>query len=67
MLYEEYTTAYNEDPFSQNTVELGEALTTSMVADRNERWKELISGTNLPRNSNSEKAWATISKLNAEK
>ena len=64
-LYEDYTKAYNEDPFAQNTIELGEALTASMDADRNERWKELICNTDMTQNS--KKAWATISKLNTDK
>ena len=63
-LYEDYMKAYNEDPFAQNTIELGEALTTSMDAERSERWRELISNTDMTRNS--KKAWTTISKLNTD-
>ena len=50
-LYEEYSKAFDDDPFAQNTIELGEALTTSMAADRSERWKEMICNTDMTRNS----------------
>ena len=64
-LYEEYTKSYNEDPFSETTVELGETLTKSMAKEREERWRELIENTDMTLNS--KKAWKTISKINTEK
>ena len=64
-LHDDYTKAFNEDPFAENTVELGETLTRSMAIERTERWKELINNTDMTLNS--KKAWKTISKLNTEK
>ena len=57
--------AYNIDPFSDETLQLGEELTTLLTDERSERWKELITSTDMTHNS--KKAWATIKKLNSEK
>ena len=64
-IYEEYTQAFEADPFSEETIELGEALTAAINTGRKERWQEMICNTNLTQNS--KKAWTTISKLNTEK
>ena len=64
-LYEEYTQAYNSDPFSEETVQLGDALTSSLAAERTKRWKEMIESTDMTHNS--KQAWTTIKKLNTEK
>ena len=63
--YMEYTQAYNEDPFAESTLELGEELLASIGSERRERWHELITTINMTHNS--KKAWATIDKLNSEK
>ena len=63
-LYREYEEAYSEDPFSENTIQLGETLLASIAEDRKERWRELIINIDLTKNS--KKAWQTIKKLNAE-
>ena len=64
-LYNRYMTSYNEDPFSESTITLGEDLTASIAKEKSERWRELISNTDLTHNS--KKAWTTIKKLNSEK
>ncbi|KAK3885135.1 hypothetical protein Pcinc_010617 [Petrolisthes cinctipes] len=63
--YEEYVQAFNEDPFAENTIELGEDLLTSISNVQKERWQEVI--TNIDMTHNSKKAWMTIKKLNSEK
>ena len=63
-LYELYMPAYNLDPFSDETIQLGDELTTLMSDERSERWKELITSVGMTRNS--KKAWATIKRLDSE-
>ena len=62
--YREYTQAYKDDPFSENTMELGEDLLSSLCQERCERWHETIE--NIDMTHNSKKAWSTIKKLNSE-
>ena len=57
-LYEEYIKAYNDDPFAEETVQLGDALTSSLATERSKRWKEMIESTDMTHNS--KKAWTTI-------
>ena len=64
-LYDLYITAYNVDPFSEDTTSLGEELTASITKEKTERWRELISTTDMTHNS--KKAWTTIKKLNSDK
>ena len=64
-LYAQYITSYNTDPFSEDTIALGEELTASIANEKSERWRELISNTDMTHNS--KKAWTTIKKLNTEK
>ena len=64
-VYESYTKAYNIDPFSDETLSLGEELTTLLTDERSKRWKELITSTDMTHNS--KKAWATIKRLNSDK
>ena len=59
-----YIDAYNKDPFSDKTVQLGD-LILLLANERSERWKELITSTDLTHNS--KKAWKNIKKLNSEK
>ncbi|GFR84583.1 RNA-directed DNA polymerase from mobile element jockey-like [Elysia marginata] len=56
---------YNVDPLSEETIQLGEDLTTLLADERSERWKELITSVDMTHNS--KKAWATIKRLNSEK
>lgn len=58
--YHEYIQAFNQDPFAENTFELGEILLSSIGNNQRERWMEVI--TNIDMTHNSKKAWATIKK-----
>ena len=49
--YYDYIAAYNEDPFSESTITLGEDLTASITKEKAERWRDLISSTDLTHNS----------------
>ena len=64
-LYTQYIAAYNVDPFSEDTIALGEDPTASITKEKSERWRDLISSTDMT--NNSKKAWTTIKKLNSEK
>ena len=64
-LYEKYIKAYNADPFSEETIQLGEELTSLLADESTQRWIELITNTDMTHNS--KKAWATIKRLNSEK
>ena len=65
MLYQEYQHAYNDDPLSENTIELGESLLNLISTEKQDRWQELITGIDMTHNS--KQAWKTIRKLNTEK
>ncbi|GFR60473.1 RNA-directed DNA polymerase from mobile element jockey-like [Elysia marginata] len=58
-------TALQTKPVFEETIQLGEDLTTLLANERSERWKELI--TSVDMTYNSKKAWATIKRLNSEK
>ena len=60
----EYERSYSEDPFSEDTIQLGERLLASISQERKECWMDMISNINLTRNS--KKAWKTIKKLNTD-
>lgn len=64
-LYKKYTEAFNRDPLSEDTVQLGEELVILLAEERSERWKELITSVDMTQNS--KKAWSTIKKINSEK
>ena len=64
-LYDEYTKAFEADPFAEETIQLGEALLSSLATEYRERWEEMISNTDMTKNS--KQAWKTIKKLNTEK
>ncbi|XP_066958959.1 uncharacterized protein [Macrobrachium rosenbergii] len=64
-IYKDYTQAYSLDPFAEDTIELAELLLASVANEKKERWQELITSTDMTRNS--KKAWKTISKLNSDK
>ena len=63
-LYRDYEQSYNEDPFSENTIQLGENLLASISEERKNCWRDMITNINLTRNS--KKAWKTLKKLNTE-
>ncbi|KAK3883799.1 hypothetical protein Pcinc_011924 [Petrolisthes cinctipes] len=63
-LYSEYKQAYENDPFAEDTIEIGESLLSSIGSEKRDRWQELITGIDLTHNS--KKAWKTIKKLNSE-
>ena len=50
-LYEQYTQAYDSDPFAEETIQLGEALPSSLATEYRERWEEMISNTDMTKNS----------------
>ncbi|KAK3884788.1 hypothetical protein Pcinc_010974 [Petrolisthes cinctipes] len=64
-LYKEYIQAFNEDPFAEDTLQLGEDLLDSISSERKERWQEVIPNIDLTHSS--KKAWTTIKRLNSEK
>ncbi|KAJ8388028.1 hypothetical protein AAFF_G00148190 [Aldrovandia affinis] len=64
-LLESYETEFGNDPFSDTTSELGDALTESLGRERRKAWQDLIENINMTQNS--KKAWSTIRKLNGDK
>ena len=60
-MYKEYTRLYDDDPFSQKTTDLGEALLENLGEERRKRWMDMIE--NIDMKHNSKKAWATIKKI----
>ena len=52
-LYEEYKKQYASDPFDNGTIENGNALMNNMKKEKNKRWEDLITSTNM---TNSRKA-----------
>ncbi|KAJ8358098.1 hypothetical protein AAFF_G00034050 [Aldrovandia affinis] len=56
---------FGNDPFSDTTSELGDALTESLGRERRKAWQDLIENINMTQNS--KKAWSTIRKLNGDK
>ena len=64
-VYKMYIDVYNKDPFSNETIQLGEDLILLLASERSEQWKELITYTDMTHNS--KKAWKIIKKLNSEK
>ena len=60
-LYEEYKKQYASDPFDNGTIETGNPLLTSMNEEKNKRWVEVITLTNMTHNSR--KAWKIIKHL----
>jgi hypothetical protein len=64
-IYNEYVEEYNKDPFSDNTIELGECLIDSIGEERQRAWQEMVESTDLTHNS--KKAWNMIRKLSSDK
>ena len=60
-LYEDYKKQYASDPFDNGTIETGNALMNNMKEEKEKRWKEVITSTNMTHNSR--KAWKIIKHL----
>ena len=61
-LYDEYLKLYEEDPFSDDTMNAGEMLMAAIAEERRKSWQELIEDVDMTHNS--KKAWSTIKKIN---
>jgi len=59
-----YGKSFTVDPFSEETVTLGETLINHLCKDRNYRWHELIENTDMTKNS--KKAWRLIKMLSGD-
>lgn len=60
----EYEKSFTTDPFSEETIMMGEKLMKLLFNDRNDRWHELIDNTDMTKNS--KKAQRLIKKLNGD-
>ena len=63
-LYKEYVTMFDENPFSDETKEVGEKVMVSISQERRKTWHDLIESTDMSKNS--KKAWSTIRKLRGD-
>jgi len=59
-----YGKSFTVDPFSEETVTLGETLINHLCKYRNYRWHELIEDTDMTKNS--KKAWRLIKRLSGD-
>ncbi|CAH1258394.1 Hypp2004 [Branchiostoma lanceolatum] len=57
-LYDEYVNRFESDPFSAETLECGDLLTSIITESRQRRWREFVESTDLTHSSR--KAWKTI-------
>lgn len=60
----QYTEQYNLDPFSENTIEMGEKLQQLLSASRQKRWSETLEKMDMTHSS--KQAWNTIKKLSGD-
>ena len=60
-LYDEYVTMFEEDPFSEETAEVGKKVMESISQERRKTWHTLIEITDMSKNC--KKAWSSIRKL----
>ena len=60
-LIEEYREKYEDDPFTDSTITLGEELMSAISEERRKAWQTLIESTDTTHNSKN--AWSTIRKL----
>ena len=63
-LYEEYRTMFEDDPFSEDTIEVGKQVTESIYQERRKTWQTMIESADMSKNS--KKAWSTIRKLRGD-
>ena len=63
-LYKEYVSSYNEDPFSDTTIQTGKQVMESISEERRKTWHTLLESTDMTKNS--KKAWSTIRKLRGD-
>ena len=59
-LIEDYRVKYEDDPFADSTITLGEELMSAISEERRNAWQTLIESTDMAHNS--KKAWSTIRK-----
>jgi len=62
---ETYYERYEEDPFSELTIETGERILKDIAEERKKEWMTLIKDLDMVKNSN--KAWKLIKSMNNEK
>jgi len=60
-LLENYINQFNNDPFAEETIITGESLVEKLSEARREKWRSLISQTNMTQNSS--KAWRMLRNL----
>ena len=60
-LIEEYREKYEDDPFSDSAITLGDELMIAISEERRKAWQTLIESSDMTHNS--KKAWSTIRKL----
>ena len=60
-LIEEYREKYEDDPFADSTITLGEEPMSAISEERRKPWRTLIESTDMTHNS--KKAWSTIRKI----
>ena len=60
-LFKKYSQSYALDPFSEETITMGEDLTETIATQQRQKWQEMIESTDLKHSSR--KSWAMIKKL----
>jgi len=63
-LYESYKEKFAQNPFDDETIEIGECLINEISEQRRKDWRDTIEELNLAQNSS--KAWRLLKKLNGE-
>lgn len=63
-LYESYKEKFTQNPFDDETIEIGECLIAEISEQRRKDWRDTIEELNLTQNSS--KAWRLLKKLNGE-
>ena len=60
-IYEDYQRRFTDDPFSKDTVKLGDALRDEISESQRNKWHDLMESTDFTHICR--KAWITINKL----